>query len=264
MLPEPERAPATRVSGQTRAMTTIETQRRLWAATIRSEGDRLASMPAERLDAPVPSVEGWTLERIVRHVGKVHRWTTGLLNAPADADPDVVAQAAPSLPRGAACLDAYREALDEMLEAFATADPEAPVASFVGRATVDFWLRRQAHEVAVHRIDAADAVAADGGPDPAPLDPVAAADGVAEWLEVFAASAGIAAEPVALEVTDVDATTHAVAWSLPPDPEGEPTASVTGPAGQLLLVVWRRRPLASVSVTGDRTRAQGLLDAVRV
>lgn len=253
-----------------------------WSATIRAEGERLAALPAESLDATVPTLPDWTVERVVRHVGKVHRWVTGLLAAPVDADPSQVARAAPSLPRGAACLTTYREALDEMLAAFAAADPARPVPSFIGPADVAFWARRQAHEVAVHRVDAQDAIHTAGGPVPDPLDPVAAVDGVAEWIEVFAAShrspdgsdddtAASVVEFVPAEV--VPAARLRVRYHpgaarpvVPVDPEvdGDADVVVTGPAGALLLTVWRRRPLDGLRVTGDPTHVAAMLDTVRV
>lgn len=257
--------------------------RAMWLEGIRIEGDRLAAMPATYLDAPVPSLPDWTTERVIRHVGKVHRWVSGLLAAEHDADPDAVAQAAPSLPRGPACLDAYREALDAVVADLRDTDPDRDTASFVGPTQVRFWIRRQAHEVAVHRVDAADAVHAAGGPAPAALDPVVAADGVAEWVEVFAAtrhaargdtfgpdlvgrSFGFVATDVAdaawcldLDI-DSDSGRHGATWRA--DAAGA-DVTIAGPAADLLLTLWRRRPLETVTVDGDRHLAVTLLDAMR-
>lgn len=254
-----------------------------------TEGDRLAAVDPDRLDAPVPTLEGWTVERVVRHVGRVHRWATRLLEADAEADPDAMAQAAPSLPRGPECLPAYRSARDDLLAVCDRVDPERPVASFLGPARAAFWIRRQAHELTVHRLDAQDAVHAAGGPPPDPMDPVAAGDGVAEWLEVFAASVGSPQgeeqEPlwgrrIAVAARGEDGSVlsrRLLAWTAAPgapgpsvetpdpttDPE-HPDVTLDGPAGALLAVVWRRRPLDTVTVEGDPAVARALLDAVRV
>ena len=154
---------------------------------LRREGDRLAAMPADALGAPVPTVEGWTLERVVRHVGKVHRWVVAAVEAGPDGAAGHDGGLAPlePLPKGPACLDAYAEALDAVVAALAARDPAEPAWTFRGPGDVAFWARRQAHEVAVHRIDAADAVAAAGGAAPDPLDPTGAADGLDELLDVF-------------------------------------------------------------------------------
>ncbi len=253
------------------------TNRELWLRTIRVEGDRLVAMPADLLDAPVPSVDGWTVERVVRHVGRVHRWVSGLLTAPPDADPDVVAAAAPSLPRGPACLPAYREALDDVIGHLEAADPDRDAASFVGPTQVRFWLRRQAHEVSVHRIDAADAVHAAGGAAPEPLEARAAVDGIAEWVEVFAATRhaqiGGTVDPLlvghtfAFVPTDVDGPRstlrfdHDAAISARDGTEAD--VVVTAPAEGLLLTLWRRRPIATVTVDGDQRLVAALLGSMR-
>ncbi len=267
----------------------------LHLATIRAEGERLAAMPADALDAPVPHLENWTLERVVRHVGRVHRWATGLLAAPADADPDAVAAAAPALPKGPDSLPAYHEALDRLLDTLTTVDPERATASFLGSTRAAFWVRRQAHEVTVHRIDAADAVHAAGGPPPAPPAARAAADGVGEWVEVFAATRhaqltgsvdpALRGHTIGFAVTDTDPTdvrpTAADHWTLtftdtePPtvtatsgrgsgssDDLGSSDAVLTAPAGALLCTLWRRRPLAHVTVTGDEGLARVLYDTM--
>ncbi len=262
-------------------MTNLDEQRRRWLDTIRVEGDRLAAVPVELLAAPVPALPDWTVERVVRHVGRIHRWVTRVLAADADADTSLLARAAPSLPRGPACVDAYRAALDELLVAFEAADLSRPVASFTGPATVAFWLRRQAHEVAVHRVDATDAVAAAGGPTGTPLDSASAADGVAEWVEVFVAGrvgpgaeppAGLVGRTVRLVVTDAPPDSPGE-WTLhfdAPDTAGGPgrvrrDADVTlgGAGAAMLLMVWRRRGLDTVHLDGNRHVAEALLDAMR-
>lgn len=272
-------------------MAPTATNRDLWLDTIRTEGDRLAAMPPEFLDAHVPALPDWTMERVVRHVGKVHRWVTGLLTAPVGADPDEVAAAAASLPRGPDCLPAYRETLDAVITELAAADPDRDTASFLGPTDVRFWIRRQAHEVSVHRVDAADAVHAAGGAPPAPLDPTAAADGVGEWVEVFAGTRHfqiggtldktLAGRTIGLIATDADPSITG-RWTLSFDSaEAGPSARYDGPsatsvapavpahvtlsapAEALLLTLWRRRPVDSVDVDGNRQLAATLLDTMR-
>ena len=245
------------------------------------EGQRLAAMPAEHLEAPVPTVEGWTLEQVVRHTGKVHRWVTAVLAAGPDADLQAVASSVDGLPRGAACLPAYAEALGSVHAALTELEPDEPVASFIGPATARFWQRRQAHEVAVHRIDAADAVHAAGGPVPEPLELDLAADGIDEWARVFVAirwnqrfgpfpaeadgwtvqvrGTGGGDAGWVLSFADGSATVD----SIPT--EGGSTGDVTlrGSNEGLLLVLWRRRPLDAVEVEGDRAVVEGLLDLAR-
>ena len=277
------------MQGRLMSMTTNRADVELWLSTIRTEGSRLASMPADQLGASIPSLADWTVERVVRHVGRVHRWVTNLLAAPADADPAEASKAAASLPRGPDCLAVYRDSLDEMVAALSGDDPERPVASFVGQSNVAFWLRRQTHEIAVHRIDAADAVHAAGGPTPDQLDRYAAADGVGEWIEVFAATRYaqkggqvdplLAGRTIGFVATDIeDETTNR--WALHFE-HSQPTwearresdahvsaardadATITAPSEPLLLALWRRRPLDVTTISGDVDVAAKLIDTFR-
>ena len=249
---------------------------------VRTEGLRLAALPDSSLDAPVPALPEWTVERVVRHVGKIHQWVTALLQLPEDADVNAAAAATPGMPHGAECLPAYREALQEMLDEFGAADPDRAVASFLGRATMRFWARRQAHEVTIHRVDAADAVAAAGGPAPEPIDVTSAIDGVDEWLSVFVATR------YAQRFGAADATLHGrtlgidvgddIGWTVHfaddgSDCEMTPVATrasldatdalLTGTPEAMLLTCWRRRPLKTLSVEGNRALAEVFHDTLR-
>ncbi len=245
-----------------------------------TEGERLAAMPADALDAPVPSVPRWTLQDVVRHTGKVHRWVTGMLLAGPEGTPPTELV---GLPKGPDCLPAYREALEEVLAQLASHDPDQPVLTFDGVQPASFWHRRQAQEVAVHRIDAADAVAAAGGvPPPEPLAVDGAADGdrrvgpllpgptVEPALRPVPARARRAA-PIHIHGTDDPAPTDGAEWLLT---LGDDSAAVEathakgdvalrGSAQDLLLALWRRRPLDTLDVIGDDLLADRLLDLAR-
>lgn len=243
-----------------------------------SEGERLAAMPADALDAPVPSVPRWTLQDVVRHTGKVHRWVTGMLLAGPEGTPPTELI---GLPKGPDCLPAYREALEEVLAQLASHDPDQPVLTFDGVQPASFWHRRQAHEVAVHRIDAADAVAAAGGPPPEPLAVDGAADGIDEWARFFLARRWnqrfgpfppeLAGRTIHIHGTDQPAPDDGAEWLLT---FGDGTVAVEaahakgdvalrGSAEDLLLALWRRRPLADLDVIGDDLLADRLLDLAR-
>lgn len=241
-------------------------------ASLLEQGGQLAAMPPDALDAPVPAVPGWTLEHVVRHTGKVHRWVTAMLADGPHADPAEVSTRVESLPHGPDCLEAYAHALTAVHEALRAMDPQAPAASFIGPVTAGFWHRRQAHEVTVHRIDAADAVHAAGGPAPTPVPPALAADGVDEWARVFVATrwsqrfgdfpAELDGRRVALRCTDTGsalelAFDHGQARVV----TGSGTADVElrAAAEPLLLTLWRRRPVETIEVSGDRALAERLL-----
>lgn len=239
-------------------------------AMLRTEGMRLAAMPPDALDAPVPTVPGWTLERVVRHTGRVHRWVSATLAAGPDASMATSASAE-SLPHGRDCLPAYRDALDELLAEFDKHDFDRPAPTFTGQGAVRFWARRQAHEVAVHRVDAADAVHAAGGSAPEPVDSLGAADGVDEWARLVLIRAlpevptPLHGKTVHLHGTD----TPDAEWLLTFGPDGvkveaghaKGDVAIRGTAQELLLTMWRRRPLATLEMFGDTDVAHRMVDA---
>ncbi len=245
---------------------------------LRVEGERLAAVPADALDATVPTLEDWTVERVLRHTGKVHRWVAKTVAAGPDGDLSTPLE---SLPRGPDCLPAYREALDEVLGALARHDPEEPTITFAGPGTVAFWARRQAHEVAVHRVDAADAIGAAGGAGPDPLAVDGAADAIDEWTSLFLGTRwgqrvgevpdDLVGRTVHIHGTDDPAPADGAEWLLTFTADGIDVETVhakgdvalRGPAEDLLLTLWRRRPLATVDVFGDDALARRVLDLAR-
>jgi uncharacterized protein (TIGR03083 family) len=125
---------------------------------------RLNALAEEHLTVPVPACPGWTLGDLVRHVAN------GLLNValrqvrmPDPAPEEDLTSAEPVA------------ALRRCHAAFAR-----EVGALAG-ATAYFWLRRMAHETAVHRIDAKVAAGQPVGPIRVDL----AVDGVGEALAVF-------------------------------------------------------------------------------
>lgn len=152
--------------------------------------------------------------------------------------------------------------------------PEAPAWVFDAEdaPTMGFWARRQAHETAIHRLDAEHAKAGSGLSSAVPLsifDPDLAADGVDEALMLWVPRTP-ATEPregsVSFHATDVDR-----AWlvRLQPGvaPETRPArrtdgdgadATVIGTADAVYRAAWHR-PSTAVKA-GART----LIDALRV
>ena len=130
---------------------------------------RLRTVAARDLAAPVPDCPGWTVEDLVRHVANgyrnvVVRRLTGTPEEDLGPDPMV------ALDRGYAA----------MAEVFAADDPARQVGADPAE-TVRTWIRRMAHEIVVHRLDAERAV----GEPAAPVESDIAADGVAEALAIF-------------------------------------------------------------------------------
>ena len=247
---------------------------------VRHEAALLAALPPDALDSPIPSVDEWTVEGVVRHVGKVHQWVTAILSL----DPDQTMAdigPLPGMPKGEACLEAYAAAADGLIQMFTALDPDQPCTSFAGPATVGWWLRRQAQEVSVHRIDAQDGVHAAGGAAPDPLAVDGAADGIDEWTRFFLAvryvqrfgtlPEDLHGATIHIHGTDDPAPTDGAEWLLTITDDGVDVAAthakgdvaLRGSAQDLLLALWRRRPLDSLDVIGDATVVERLLDVAR-
>lgn len=245
---------------------------------LRTEGERLAAVPIDALDAPVPTLADWTVERVLRHAGKVHRWVAASVAAGPDADLPAPLE---SLPHGPDCIAAYAEALEMVLAELAGHDPTTPAVTFAGPGDVGFWARRQAHEIAVHRVDAADAIEAAGGAGPDPMAVDGAADGVDEWCRLFLATLwrqrhgslpdDLIGRTLHLHGTDDPGPGEGAEWLLRLTAEGVVVSAehargdvaLRGRAEDLILVLWRRRPLSSLDVFGDEAVAERLLDVAR-
>jgi uncharacterized protein (TIGR03083 family) len=240
-------------------------------AAIVREGAALAAIPASSLAADVRSCPEWTVERLVGHTGRVHRWAASFLalgGAMGEPDPG------PRPPQGEAILPWYREALDGLVAELDRHDPSEPVDTFMGPSDVAFWFRRQAHEIAVHRWDAEDAVTPGGA---TPFDPALAADGIDEWLHLFVprflvdkgegTPADLVGATLHVHCTDTEGEwllTLTAAGCEVERAHAKGDAALRGPASDLLLAVWHRRPLAGIDVVGDADRAEAILDLVHV
>ncbi|HET9691940.1 MAG TPA: maleylpyruvate isomerase N-terminal domain-containing protein [Acidimicrobiales bacterium] len=209
------------------------------------------------LAAPVASCPGWHVADTVGHTGTVHRRVTALLEG-------TDASSLPDPPGAAALVDWFRAGADALAAALDRRDPDDEVWTFssVGDRTVRWWLRRQALETALHRVDVADATGGAVGP----LDARLAVEGIRELLVDFLPRAvagpdGDGAGPLPggtlhLHATDVD---DGGEWLVdlsarPVDVrEGHAKAdtAVRGPASALLLRLWNRPPGAPLEVFGS-------------
>lgn len=243
-------------------------------AALVAAGGGVGTLPVERLGAPVAACPGWDVTRLIGHLGRVHHWAAGFLAAGRD-DTDV---AAPKAPRAAdEVLPWYRVALETLVDQLGRTDPDSPVGSFAGETTAAFWFRRQAHETVIHHWDATDAVA----PGTAgPITTAVAVDGLDEWVMFWfdrvlrrdGLPDDIVGASLHLHCTDEGLAEGSGEWLVRITDDGpagtrehaKGDAALRGPARDLLLAAWNRRPLDSVDVVGDVATAQRLLDAMRV
>lgn len=233
-----------------------------WTDLVEHQGHALSIAARHDPAAAVPACPGWTVDDLVRHVGRAHHNAALIVGEKRDAHPTEEELAPPS----GNALGWYEAGLAALLEVLDAADPTTPVWTFGADRTAGFWLRRMAHETTVHRVDAEQATGAVG-----PIAPDLAADGIAEVLEVFLPllarrRTDPAPGTVHLHTTDVEGE-----WLITfGDPitvtqgHAKGDAAVRGPASELYLWLWGRAPIDGLEVFGDAALADRLRAAVAV
>lgn len=199
------------------------------------------------LDTPVPSCPGWDLRALAGHLGWVHRWAR--LAAVTCAPPDEAEIDAP--PSDQAGLARWiTDGAFALVSSLRTIPDDAPTwHPFPVPKVAAVWPRRQAHELAIHRWDAGATVG-----QSTTIDPALAADFVGEYLtvvvpRVVARDGRLApAGDLRIVLTDADAE-YAVRVEgdevrLVDSVDLVDASVITGPAEDVLLALWRRRPLA--------------------
>jgi uncharacterized protein (TIGR03083 family) len=201
----------------------------------------------------VPACPGWTVQRLIQHVGRVFEMVIRILRTADPASPPPRVQG----PVGGfdELLAGFDERLDLLLDLLTTTGPDTAVWVFSPAAprTAAFWSRRMAHESTVHRLDAQAAAGTDSA-----VDPGFAADGVHEVLtrhitrHTDAWAGSELSGTVLYHAADADRawTVRLVPGRLPQTTPGtvtEPDASVAGPADAVYRAAWGRPTRAMVS-----------------
>lgn len=219
------------------------------------------------LSTPVPTCPEWTLEQLMRHVGRGDRWSAQIVAGRSTdyVDPRTVAGGKP--PAGRESEIAWlREGVRALLDAVDKSGAQTTVWTFLGPRPAHWWIRRRLHETVVHRADAALALGS-----AVDIDPHIAADGIGEYLErvairshEWAAAAGdqplAEGQSIHLHATDTGADGE---WTILGSPDGltvdrthgKATTALRGPARDLLLAIVRRGTAddLGLEVFGDRT-----------
>lgn len=226
-----------------------------------SEGQLLAST-VERAGtgATVSTCPDWQVRDLLRHTGMVHRWATSFVTEghrtyqPDGGEPDL---------DGEKLLDWFREGHGLLVAALSDADPGLECWTFMpAPSPLAFWARRQAHETAVHRVDAESV--SDGTRQTIRAE--FAVDGIDELLRSFHArpkSRVRTAEPRVLRIRTTDPGAE-TAWTVRLSQEPAVTVlgddatpadcEISGPAARVYLALWNRLPLPRV--TGDPALAR--------
>jgi uncharacterized protein (TIGR03083 family) len=228
-------------------------------AVITSEGARVvAALEADR-HARIPWSDDWTVATCARHVGSVHHVVAQVVRERPTADFGLFSSLAVPEPDDAGLAQWVSDGTAALVDVLRSTDPSADCWSWWpdGRSAA-FWQRRMAQETLVHRWDAELGAGARG----VPMEPVVAADGIDEFLDVFVAvTRGMKGAPAGpsfhVHCTDTDGE-----WVLELPTAGERVLSrvhskadvaLRGPAEALLLTLWGRVDAedAGVEVLGD-------------
>lgn len=216
---------------------------------------------------PIPTCPGWTLEQMVGHVGRGHRWAAEIVRRrllePVPIQ-EVIVPAKPDERSEWLMAGAWM-----LAEAVRDAGPEQPVWTWQKDRSAGFWLRRMLHDEVVHRFDAELALGIEGD-----LAADLAADGVSDLLDtaatlsmpdigVSSAFSSLAGAGESLQFIATDANLGSSReWSVTRSPAGvtwryghrRAQVTVRGPALQLMLLLNRRLAVgtADVEIIGDQ------------
>ncbi len=206
----------------------------------------LSRQTDEILTRAVPACPGWTLDALFGHIGSIERWAAQVVREGNGVEePDAPA-------RGPAAW--FLKGADPFLKAMAALDPETPCWNFgPPPRKAGFWLRRQAHEHAIHLVDACQASDREA---PA-LGEDVMLDGIDEVLAMFT--------PRQLRLKRMPHSEEAVTFHSPGAPgwtlgQGPATASITAPVHDMYLGLWGRSNLAETAIIeGDADLALRVL-----
>lgn len=228
-------------------------------ALITAEVTRIAGLCAESdPDRQVPSCPDWTLGRLVKHLGTIHRRVTKQVTAPSleRVEPSPTEVGFPA--SWAAVPEWFTAGGAALVDALGSADLDAPCYSWGADRHVRFWLRRMLHETTIHRVDVELAVLDAAGE----LDDAVAADNIDEFLDLLpymgrfrpeARELQGDGETIHLHATDLNESPLPGEWLITLEPDGfrwshahvKGAAAVRGPVRDLALWINRRLPDAA-------------------
>jgi uncharacterized protein (TIGR03083 family) len=239
-------------------------------AHLRADLERMLATPVDRLGEAVKACQGWTTADLFIHQAGVYRFATAQLRAAPGSD--FVPFDPPEA--GVPPLEMLAIAGDELLAALAETDPAEHRPNWVDSPTSAFWFRRMAMETAIHRVDAQLVHM-----EPEPIDTALAIDGIDELAEVYLAHAGARGITGTGETVHLHANDHAVSsgeidggeWMFTfhdagvdvEHSHGKGDMAVRGPASQLLLFAWNRRPV-ELECFGDQDPMAFWIQTVRL
>lgn len=235
---------------------------------LRQDGEVLVDSSVRAgWDTVVPTCPEWQVRDLVAHTGSVHRWAVGYLDGRTKGRP--IELCAPDDVDALAAW--FRDGHRQLLNRLTTAPADLECWTFLPAPTpLAFWARRQAHETAIHRVDAESAL----GLQPGEFTARFATDGIDELLTGFhvrARSRVRTEHPRSLLVQTTDDgsdTGQPSAWllHLSPGPlrveqltdTGSVSAdcTISGSSQTVYRALWNRGRYEDLDVTGDSSLAE--------
>jgi uncharacterized protein (TIGR03083 family) len=224
-------------------------------AALEREGQCLAETAARLgLDVRIPTCPRWRMRTLVRHVGGVHRWATSFVDGSRTEPYDPFPRLRRHWPADDALVDWFRAGHLALVDALRAAPADLSTFAFLrAPSALAFWARRQAHETAIHRADAQSPTGAIE-----PYEPAFARDGLDELLLGFLGrrrSRPHAPTATSLHLHATDGGEWLIRMAADDatitNEHAEADCVVAGPASELYLLAWNRRPAQGLAVDGD-------------
>lgn len=209
---------------------------------------------------------------LVRHQGGVHRWAAGIVATPrTEAWTVDLEEVAGGWPADEELFEWFGEGHAALVEALSSAAADLECWTFLSALSPRaMWARRQAHETTIHRVD----TELSAGPEPSPVSPEFAADGIDELLSCFITrpSGRLRADvPCTLGVrcTDTPGSWLVRIGSAPAETVADWDGAgadcvVSGPAARLYLALWNRAGTAELDIGGRDDVVALFRDVVKV
>jgi uncharacterized protein (TIGR03083 family) len=230
-----------------------------YAAIISDESSRILRAYEHDRQAAVPWSDRWTVGTVARHVAATHHVVAQIVSGRPDADFGLFGQLPTPAKDSPEFVDWSRSGTSSLLEQLSSvAEDDECWSWFEPGRRVGWWARRMALEAVVHRSDTDGAL---GGELSVASD--VAADGIDEYLDVFVATSRATHHSPPGPTVSLECSDRHDRWWLDLSSQGERTVSrerrdttvgISGPAGQLLWILWGRvaaSDAAGVTLSGD-------------
>ena len=232
---------------------------------------RLLADAAGRIDfdMPIPTCPDWRMRDLVRHVGGVHRWAIGHI---ADRRTKLWAvdliDVVGAWPADNELIAWFAAGLGDLIRTLASAPADLHCITFLKAASpLAMWARRQAHETAIHRVDAESPENTITG-----FNPDFAADGIDELVSCFITRPRRGPKVDSRCSIGIQACDTGDGWHLAIGPDsvltsrrsGPADCSITATAAELYLLLWNRRSVAGIRVDGDQKLLGTWREGVRI